>query len=79
MTDIEIVEKAKAFMDKEVVDARKMRDWEWCKTPEDYRKYKKTAQAWVCSVCMFTQTLVKGYGDELVAYANKCRDEIEEL
>ena len=79
MADNKIVETAKAFMDNEVITVRKMRDNEFFKTNEDFRQYKKTAQAWVCCTCMFTQKLVKGYGAELVAYADKCREEIENL
>ncbi len=79
MTDREIVDKAKAFMDEEVIKVRKMRDWEFFKNIEDFREFKKNAQAWLCCTCMFTQEIVKGYSDELVSYADKCRDEINNL
>ena len=79
MTDREIVDKAKAFMDEEVITVRRMRDWEFFKNIEDFREFKKSAQVWINSACMLTQKLVKGYGDELVAYADKCRDEINTL
>lgn len=79
MTTKEIIEKAKAFMDNEVILVRKMRDMEFFNNNEDFRQYKKTAQAWVCCTCMFTQKIVEGYGAELVAYADKCLNEIENL
>jgi len=79
MTDREIVDKAKVFMDSEVTTVRKMRDWEFFKNNEDFRQHKKTKQAEIVGICMFAQDLVENCEDELIAYANKCREEIENL
>ena len=79
MTDREIVDKAKVFMDSEVTTVRKMRDWEFFKNNEDFRQYKKTKQAEIVGICMFAQDLVEGCENELIAYANKCIKELWDL
>ena len=81
MTDREIIDKAKEFMKKQVVEARRARDFEysWIKTTDDLIRHYQCCKDWICSTAMFVQTITKGYGDEICTFANNCVDEIRDL
>lgn len=81
MTDREIVDKAKEFMIKQVVTARRARDFEypWIETTDDLFKYYKSCKDWISATAMFTQDITKGYNNEIYTFANNCVDEIKKL
>ena len=81
MTDKEIIEKAKEFMKKQVVEARRARDFEysWIKTTDDLIRHSKSCKDWICAPAMFVQTITKGYGNDICSFANICVDEIRDL